>query len=331
MPHKEKCLDRRQFSIGAVVASVFAPSSVRAQSAFPNRPLRMILPYAPGGATDTVARIVAQRMSETLGQQVIVENKSGAGGVLGTREGVRSEADGYTILFGNVSTLVLNAHLYKKLPYDPLKELKPLALICDVPNVLVVSEDSGIATLADLIKKAQDNPGKESYGTAGNGTIMHLSTVLFEKLTGTSMIHVPYRGSLPSLQDIMAGRVLMMIDNISGPLALLKGQKLKALAVSTNRRIPALPDVPTFAEAGLQGFVNKSWFGLCTQGGTPAPIRQKLEQVALAAIQHPQTQERLLELGNVPRPLDTEAFTAFWTQEDAYWKPIVQMSGIVLD
>lgn len=331
MPSKENLLNRRQFSIGAAAAGVFAPGCGRAQDVFPNRPLRMILPYAPGGATDSVARIVAQRMSEILGQQVIVENKSGAGGVLGTREGVRADADGYTILFGNVSTLVLNARLYKKLPYDPLKELKPLALICDVPNVLVVSENSGIATLADLIKKTKENPGKESYGTAGNGTIMHLSAVLFEKLTGTSMIHVPYRGSLPSLQDIMAGRVLMMFDNITGPLALLKGQKLKALAVSTDRRIPALPNVPTFAEAGVQGFVNKSWFGLCTQANTPAPIRQKLEQVLLAAIQRPSTQERLVELGNVPRSLDAEAFGAFWNQEDAYWKPIVQMSGISLD
>ncbi|WP_398467364.1 Bug family tripartite tricarboxylate transporter substrate binding protein [Tardiphaga sp.] len=331
MSRKDTRLNRRQFSIGAVVGGLLAPSYVRAQEGFPNRPLRMILPYAPGGATDTIARIVAQRMSDILGQQVIVENKSGAGGVLGTREGVRAEPDGYTILFGNVSTLVLNAHLYKKLPYDPLKELKPLTLICDVPNVLVVSQESEIASLADLIKKAKENPGKESYGTAGNGTIMHLSTVLFEKLTGASMTHVPYRGSLPSLQDIMAGRVLMMIDNITGPLALLKGQKLKALAVSTEKRIPALPEVPTFAEAGLPGFVNKSWFGLCTQAATPAPIRQKLEQVTLAAIQHPATQERLLELGNIPRALGAEAFRDFWNQEDTYWKPIVQLSGISLD
>ncbi len=177
----------------------------------------------------------------------------------------------------------------------------------------------------------KDGPGKYSYGTPGNGTIMHLSTVLFNQLTGTKMVHVPYRGSMPSMQDIMAGRVLMMFDNISGPLALVNGGKLKALAISTTERVSALPDTPTFAEAGLPGFANKSWFGLCTQINTPADIQRKLEEAAVAAIDHEEIRKRIADLGNIPRPLGAAGFADFWRSEEAYWAPIVKMANIQLD
>lgn len=328
---KANHLNRRQVTAGILLSAIAAPSVARGQSAFPDHSLRMILPYTPGGATDTVARLVAQKMTDIMGQQVVVENRTGAGGTIGTREGVRAESDGYTILFGNVSTLVLNSYLYKSLPYDPAKDLKPIALISDVPNVLVVNQTSEINSVSELIETIKKDPGKYSYGTAGNGTIMHLSTVLFEKLTGTQMKHVPYRGSLPAMQDVIAGRLLMMFDNISGPLPLIQGGKLKPLAVSTEQRVPALSNVPTFAEAGLKGFVNKSWFGLCTQAGTPEAIHRQLEKAALAAIDHPDTRKRLEELGNIPRPLDSAGFAKFWQDEATYWKPIVEMSGIQLD
>jgi tripartite-type tricarboxylate transporter receptor subunit TctC len=321
----------RRMMLGMSLGLLAAPHVARAQAAFPERALRMVMPYTPGGATDTIARLVALRMSASLGQQVVVENRSGAGGTLGTGEAARATADGYTIAFGNVSTLVLNSYLYRNLPYDAARDLVPIAHIAYVPNVLVVSRDLRVSNLRELIAHIKASPGKYSYGSAGNGTIMHLSTVLFQQLTGTEMTHVPYRGSIPALQDVMAGRLLMMIDNVPGPLGLITGGSLRPLGVSTDERVPVLPDVQTIAEAGLPTFVNKSWFGLCTQAGTPASVKARLETAALEAIRHPETQQRLRDLGTLPAPMGAEGFGAFWRSELEYWKPVVASTGLALD
>ncbi|MDB5416140.1 MAG: tripartite tricarboxylate transporter substrate binding protein [Rubritepida sp.] len=319
----------RRAMLGAV-AGLTAPALASAQS-FPERSLRMIMPYTPGGATDSVARLVAQRMSESLQQQVVVENRSGAGGTLGTGEAARATPDGYTIAFGNISTLVLNTLLYRRLPYDPMRDMLPLALIAYVPNVLVVGKDVPVTNLAELIAYIKAKPGEYNYGSAGNGTIMHLASMLFQQLTGTEMSHVPYRGSIPALQDVIAGRLLMMIDNVPGPLGLIQGGALKALAVTSEQRVSVLPDVPTVAEAGLPFFSHQSWFGLCTQKDVPAPIRARLEAAALEAVRHPATQQRLRDLGTIPAPKDAGEFGDFWRAEMTFWRPVAASSQIVLD
>lgn len=319
----------RRLALG-LTAGLAAPRLALAQG-FPERPLRMIMPYTPGGATDTVARLVALHMSEALKQQVVVENRSGAGGTLGTGEAVRAAPDGYTIAFGNISTLVLNGLLYRHLPYDTIRDLRPLALIADVPNVLVVGKAVPVANLTELIAYIKAKPGEYNYGSAGNGTIMHLASMLFQQLTGTRMSHVPYRGSIPALQDVMAGRLLMMIDNVPGPLGLIQGGSLKPLVVTGDARVPVLPDVPTVAEAGLPGFTHKSWFGLCTQKDTPEPLRARLEAAALEALALPALQQRLRELGTIPQPRNAADFGRFWQSELDFWRPVAASAQIVLD
>ena len=314
-------------TISAAAGSVVA----RAQGQFPDRPIRLIVPYTPGAATDTIARLVARHMETYLKQPVVVENKSGAGGTVGTGEAARSPADGYTIVFANVSTVVLNNFLFRKLNYSVERDLVPIAHIAYVPNILVVNRDIPATNLKELIEYIKKNPGRYSYGSAGQGTIMHISGELFKKLTGVDMVHVPYRGSLPALQDIIAGQILMMFDNIPGSIGLVQSNTLRPIGVSTDVRIPALPNVPTVTESGLAEFVNKSWFALYTRAGTPQDIMDQLQAAALYAINQTETTDRLIGLGAIPAPMNAQDTGKFWKREIDYWGPIVKSLNITLD
>ena len=315
-----------------LAAPLALPMVARAQDApYPSRPIRMIVPFAAGGAADVVARLTAGAMGEQLGQTVVVENRGGSGGVIGSEASLAAPPDGYTITFHTLSSAVLNAGLYRNLSFDVRRAFAPVALIGLVPNVVLVNARVPAATLAELVALLRREPGRRSYASSGNGTITHLSALLLLQRTGTEAVHVPYRGSGPALADLMAGTTDMMVDTIAGVLGGVRGGQLRALAVTARERSAVLPEVPTAAEAGVAGYETYNWHGIFTPAAVPAPIRARLEAAALAALATPALQRRLAEVGVDPRPMGAEAFGAFWDEQLALWIPIIQGSGATAD
>jgi tripartite-type tricarboxylate transporter receptor subunit TctC len=321
----------RRFLLRA--ASVLAaPGIARAQTdGYPNRPVRMIVPFAAGGAADVVARLAAQAMSERLGQPVVVENRGGSGGVIGSEASLAAPPDGYTFTFHTLSSAVLNAGLYRNLSFDIRRAFAPLALIGLVPNVVLVNARVPARTLGELIALLKREPGRLSYASSGNGTITHLSALLLLSKTGTQAVHVPYRGSGPALADLMAGTCDMMVDTLAGVLPGVRGGQLRALAVTTATRSPVLPEVPTTAEAGLPDYETYNWHGVFAPAAVPAPLRARLEQASLAAFSAPAFRKRVAEVGVDPRPLDAASFGAFWDEQLGLWIPIIRASGATAD
>jgi tripartite-type tricarboxylate transporter receptor subunit TctC len=318
---------RRRHAL-ALPAALALPLDARAQdAAFPTRPIRMIVPFAAGGAADVVARLTAQAMAEQLGQPVVVENRGGSGGVIGSEAALAAAPDGHTIVFHTLSSAVLNAGLYRTLSFDVRRAFAPLALVGLVPNVVLVNARVPANNLAELVALLRREPGRRSYASSGSGTITHLSGLLLLQRTGTEAVHVPYRGSGPALADLMAGTVDLMVDTIAGVLGGVRGGQLRALAVTTRERSPVLPEVPTTAEAGLPGFETYNWHGVFAPAAVPAPLRARLEAAALAALRAPAFQRRAAEVGVDPRPLDAAAFGTFWDEQLALWIPIIRASG----
>ncbi len=321
---------RRSFlgllAAGATLALPVARPAL-AQAAYPSRPVRMVVPFAAGGAADVVARITAQALSEQLGQPVTVDNRGGSGGVLGSEVALAAPADGYTIVFHTMSSAVINAGLYRNLPFDLRRAFRPISLIGLVPNVVLVNARLPAGNLQELIALLRANPGKYSYASSGNGTITHLSAHLLLSLIGAQAVHVPYRGSGPALQDLAAGTADMMVDTLAGVLGLVRGGQIRALAMTTRERSPALPEVPTAAEAGLPGYETYNWHALFATQNTPAPIVARLEQAAMAALRLPGTRQRLEQVGVAPAGGSAEALGRFWDAQLALWIPIIQASG----
>jgi tripartite-type tricarboxylate transporter receptor subunit TctC len=312
----------------AVLLAVFAgalwPSAVLPQGAFPEHPIKLIVPFPPGGSTDIVARVVAGKMGDGIGKAVIVDNKPGAAGNVGTAEAAKAAPDGYTMLFHIATTAVINPLVMKNLTYDPLKDLQPVAMIAKIPNVLIVNKDVPARNLKELIAWIKANPGKLNYGSSGTGGAMHLSGELFKKQAGIDIQHVPYKGSAPAMQDLMGGTIVFMFDNITGSIGPAKSGQVKLLGVTTDERVGVVPDVPTIAESGLPEFKNSSWFSLFTRAGLPAPILAKLETEALKAINHPDTLAKLRDLGAIPAPMGAAQLERFWKADFDYWRPVVQ-------
>ena len=312
----------------AVLLAVFAgalwPSAVLPQGAFPEHPIKLIVPFPPGGSTDIVARVVAGKMGEGIGKAVIVDNKPGAAGNVGTAEAAKAAPDGYTMLFHIATTAVINPLVMKNLTYDPLKDLQPVAMIAKIPNVLIVNKDVPARNLKELIAWIKANPGKLNYGSSGTGGAMHLSGELFKKQAGIDIQHVPYKGSAPAMQDLMGGTIVFMFDNITGSIGPAKSGQVKLLGVTTDERVGVVPDVPTIAESGLPEFKNSSWFSLFTRAGLPAPILARLEAEALRAINHPDTLAKLRDLGAIPAPMGAVQLERFWKADFDYWRPVVQ-------
>jgi tripartite-type tricarboxylate transporter receptor subunit TctC len=326
-------LNRRQF--GALAGSLALPAA--AQSAWPNRPLRIVVPFAPGGTTDLLARAMAPELQQRLGQPVVVDNKPGAGGNIGAAE-VAKATDGHTLLMGTVGTHAINAALYPKLPYDPLKDFAPITLVAAVPNVLVLNPANaaryGIHSVPDLIRVARANPGKLNMASSGNGTSIHLAGELFKAMTGSYMLHFPYRGSAPALLDLTAGNVDLMFDNLPSALPQIKAGKLLALAVTSAQRSPAVPDLPTVAEAGgpqLKGYEASSWFGLLAPVHQPAEQVARLQREAAAALNTPLLRERLASQGAVAGGGTSAEFAALIAAETAKWARVVKVSGAKVD
>ncbi len=310
------------------LAALFSP--VLAQN-YPTKPIRMIVPFPPGGTTDILARVAGQKITEAFGQQVIVDNRPGAGGNIGTELVAKSAPDGYTLLTDPGSTLTINPSLYAKLPYDVLKDFAPITIIAAVPNLLVVHPSLPVKSVRDLIILAKARPGQLNYASTGAGQSTHLSMELFKTMAGINVVHIPYKGSSPALADLLGGQVSLMFDNMPSSLPHVKAGKLRALAVSTLKRSPAMPQLPTVAESGLPGFEVSVWFGVLAPAGTSRDIVSKLNSAIVKSLQSPDVRERLAgqgaeAIGNTP-----EQFTAQMQRDLVKWAKVVKDSGVKLD
>jgi len=310
----------------------------RAQGSWPARPVRIVVPFAAGGTIDILARAIAPELQRAFGQPFIVDNKPGAGGNSGSAEVAKAANDGYTLLMGTVGTHAINPSLYPKMPYDAVKDFAPITLVAGVPNVVVMNPASaqkyGVNNVADLVRAAKANPGRLNVASSGNGTSIHLAAELFKSLTGTFMLHLPYRGSSPALIDLMAGNVDLMFDNLPSAMPHIKSGRLKALAVTSGQRSKALPDLPTVAEAGgalLRNYEASSWFGLLAPAGTPTDIVNRVQQETAKALATPAMNERLLAQGAIPSGMSPADFAKFIDAETKKWALVVKASGAKVD
>ena len=316
--------------VGIAAIGVAAPAAAQAP-AYPTKPVRLVVPFPPGGATDIIARAVAQKLGETLGQSIVVDNRPGAGGNVGTELVAKAAPDGYTLEMGTVGTHAINASLYAKMPYDNVKDFAPIILVAGVPNVLEVNPTLPINSVQELIAYAKANPGKLNFASSGNGTSIHLSGELFKVMTGVQMTHVPYKGSAPAIQDLLSGQVQLMFDNLPPSLPQIKAGRLRALAVTSATRAPALPDVPTVAESGLPGFEASSWFGLLAPAGTPPAIIAKINAEVATWLASPEGKEKLASIGANAAGGSPDDFARHIQAETAKWAKVVKESGAKVD
>jgi tripartite-type tricarboxylate transporter receptor subunit TctC len=291
-----------------------AAGPLAAQEAFPSKPIRFIVPYAAGGTTDLVARTVGARMAQTLGQPVIIENRAGAGGNIGMDAVAKSAPDGYTVGMGAISTNALNPHIYKKMPFDPRKDFTAIGQLGNSTIVLEVGAALPVKNVAELLTHVRKNPGLP-YATAGAGTSMHLAGVLFSQISKTEWVHVPYKGSAPLITDLIGGQVPVAFDNLPASLPHIQSGKLRALAVAGAQRSPALPDVPTLAEAGLKDYAVEPWFGVYGPAGMPAAVAQRLSKALQEALAEPAVKDKLLAAGFTPRSSTAAEFEALTQRE----------------
>ncbi len=331
-------MSRRLFLALVATLGVAAASPAIAQSAaYPSKPIRLIVPYPPGGPLDVAARTLAERLKDSLGN-VIVENKPGAGGNLGVDYVAKQPADGYTLVIGAVATHAINPWLFSKLPYDPVKDFSPITLIAQVPNVLVMTPETsarlGINSVPELIGYMRRNPGKLSYASGGNGSGGHMSGELLKSMARVSMVHIPYAGAAPAQLGLLGGQTDLMFDNLASAAANIRAGKLRAFAVTTAKRSPSFPDVPTMAEAGgkdLAGFDVTTWFGVFAPASTPPPVVARLNEELRKALLTTEMRERLAKMGAEPAPTSPAEFAAFIRSELAKYEKVVKFSGAKVD
>ena len=320
---------KRRTLLAALAASLaWAGASVAlAQTGYPAQPIRIVVPFPPGGATDIMARAAAQKMTEAWKAQVVVDNRPGAAGNIGSELVAKAAPDGYTLEMGTVGTHAINASLYAKMPYDHVKDFAPIVLVAAVPNVLVVHPSVPVNSVAELIAYAKANPGKLNFASSGAGTSIHLSGELFKVMAGVQMTHVPYKGSAPAVTDLLGGQVQLMFDNLPPSLPHIKSGRLRALAVTTADRAAALPDVPTIAESGLPGFEASSWFGLLAPAGTPREIITKINGEIARWVATPEAKEKMTSIGAIAKGGTPEDFARHIAEETAKWQKVVKESG----
>ena len=309
-----------------------AAADFAAAQAWPSRPLRLVAPYAAGGPIDISARLLAAKLQEGLGQPVVVENRPGAGGNIGVDLIAKGPADGYSLVMSAIATLAINPSLYPSLPYDPLKDLRHVTLLVQVPNVLIVGNDVPAKSVKELVALAKARPGKLDFGSGSTGSTGHLAGEMFKMLTGTYMVHIPYKGSAPALADMMAGRIDLMFDNLASALPSIRSEKVRALAVTTPKRSGFLPALPTLDESGLKGFDMTTWWGVSVAAKTPQPVVERLSAEILKAMDTPDMRERLRNMGSEPPAIRTpEQFTAFVAAELKTYTELVKRSGAKAD
>lgn len=302
-----------------------------AQAQFPDRPIKLIVPYAAGGGTDAIARLVAQGMSENLGQSVVVENNGSAGGNIAVAQAAGAPPDGYTILMANQGPMTVNPHMFKSVKVDPLAAFDALTLIAAAPLVLVVPKNSPFQSFQDLIDYAKKNPGKLSYGSAGNGSASHVAVLLLGEVAGIQMVHVPYRGAGPALNDLVGGQTQFMITTLPSVTGLVHGGQLRALAVTSRKAIPQLPGIPAIAEAGYPDYESTAWYGFVVPKGVPAAVKERLSTAIAAAIRSDVIRGRLSDEGAAPIGNSAQEFATMMAQESARWKKVIAASGFKLD
>ena len=298
---------------------------------YPQKPIRMIVPFTPGGSTDILARSIGQELSKAWGQSVIIENIAGAGGSIGADKAAKSPADGYTLLMGHIGTLAVNPSLYPKLPYNPIKDFAPVAWVARVPNVLVVNPNVPAKSVQELVALAKSKPGQLSYGSGGNGSAANLATEYFKMQTETAILHIPYRGTAPAVTDLMGGQIQMLFTGAPAVMGQVKNGQLRALAVSSPKRLDALPDLPTVAEAGYKNFEADQWYGVVAPAGTPRDIVLKLNQQINVALNSAELKKRLTTEGAVATPETPEAFGKLIAQEIERWRPVITSGRVKAD
>ena len=303
---------------------------VKGQEAWPTRPIRFILPFPPGGGTDILGRLIAERLSANLGQPVVTENRGGAGGNVGAEAAARSASDGYTIVLAAPS-LAISPTLYSKLNYDPVKDFAPISLVATVPNVMITQASLPVQTLQDFIAFARSKPGALNFGSGGAGTSNHLAGELFNIVTGVKLVHVPYKGVNLAMQDVLAGNVHLVFIGIPAAAPHIKAARLRALAVVAPQRSSALPEVPTVAEAGLRDFEVTTWYGVLAPAGTPRPVVTRLNSELVKIMHSPELKERLAATGTEPLTSTPEEFAAYIKREIAKWGEVIRKAGVKAD
>jgi tripartite-type tricarboxylate transporter receptor subunit TctC len=315
----------------ALMPAMAPPAGAQAPGAYPSRPVRLVVPFPPGGPLDIVGRTLAQKLTETWGQSVVVDNRPGAGGNIGADLVAKSPPDGYTVLMGALSTHAVNPSLYAKMPYDAVKDFAPITLVAITPNVLVVNAALPVNSAMEFIAYAKANSGKLAFGSGSNGSAGHLAGELFKVDTGAEIVHVPYKGGAPATQALLAGDTQFMFDNLANAMPQVKAGKLKALAVTTAERSKLAPELPTMAEAGLTGFDISTWFGLFAPAGTPNDVIAKWNAEVVKILNSPEMRERLVAQGAEPAPMTPEQFAAFVKSEIPKYARIVKASGAKVD
>ncbi|MFN7727022.1 MAG: tripartite tricarboxylate transporter substrate binding protein [Rubrivivax sp.] len=319
----------RRACLASALATLAAPGLVRAQSS--GKPLRLVVPFTPGGSTDILARALAPKLGLALGQNVVVENRAGAGGSIGAGEVAKAEADGQTLLMGHIGTLAVNPAIYPRLAYDPVKSFAPVAWVARVPNVLVVPATSPVKTFQEFIARAKANPGRLTYSSGGNGSAAHITFEYLKLRTQVFMLHIPYRGTAPSVTDLIAGQVDATFTGAPAVLGHVRSGRLRALAVSSAQRIPALPDVPTVAESGFPGFDADQWYGVVAPAATPAAVVARLNTEINKALALPEVAQQLAVEGAVPTPGTPQAFAALIARELPRWAQVVKAGNVKPD
>jgi tripartite-type tricarboxylate transporter receptor subunit TctC len=322
-------ISRWMSSLAAVAALLFAAGVAVAQG-YPTKSIRLVAPSTPGDAPDVIARLVAERLSAVLGQQVVVENRPGAGGVVGSEIVAKAAPDGYTLIMGNAGSHGINAAVYSKLPYDILKDFAPVSQIAVAPNIFVVNPGLPVATIPEFIAYAKARPGQLSYASGGNGSSAHMSMELLKSMAGIDVVHVPYKGSTPALTDLISGQVTVMSVNMPPAVPHVKAGKLRALAVTTRTRTPSMPDLPTVAEA-LPGYETVAWFGVLAPAGTPKDIVNRLSIELARIARAPDMRERLAAMGAEPVGGTPDEFGAVMARDIAKWTALAKSVGIRID
>jgi tripartite-type tricarboxylate transporter receptor subunit TctC len=322
-------MKRRSFLLLAAALCAL-PMAAIAQG-YPSRPIRFVVPYPPGGPLDIVARLLGQKVSESVKQPVIVENKPGAGGNIGADLVAKAPADGYTILMGAVATHAINPTLYSQIPYDPVRDFSPITQLASTPNVLVVNPSLPVSSVADLVAYAKAHPGKLNFGSGSTGSAGHLAGELFKSLAGVQMAHIPYKGAAPAMQDLIGGQIHLMFDNMASSLTQVRAGRVKALAVTTAKRSPLAPELPTVAESGLAGFDISTWFGVFAPAGTPREAIARLHAEFTRALTAPDVREKMINLGAEPVGNTPAEFARYIRAEAEKYARVIQASGAKVD
>jgi tripartite-type tricarboxylate transporter receptor subunit TctC len=317
------------FAVAACGALAWSASDARAQG-YPNQPIRLIVPYAAGGGVDLIARAVAPKLTEKLGQPVVIDNRGGAGGNIGTELAARTEPNGYTLVMG-AAALAINVSLYRKLPFDPVKDFAPISLLAATPNILAVHTVVPSKSVKELIALAKSKPGGLNYASAGNGTTSHLAAELFKTMAGVDIVHIPYKGTSPAVVALLSGEAAIMLAPALTLIPHIRANRVKGLAVTGAKRSPAIPELPTVAESGVPGFEARQWYGALAPAGTPAEIVARLNKEMVAIVQSPEVAGRLQKEGSEPIGSTPDEFARYIKAEIAKWAKVVRASGAQLD